>query len=120
MQKIVFVFLFLLLTTSSHSQKIRVVENSKIAKMISGLIGYKGKYAITFGRTVFVNCTKDEFYAQPWWVRHELTHVRQYKEYGILGFLERYIGYSLFHKYDEIPFEKEAISAEWPTENDLH
>ena len=118
MQKIILVLLFVVLASSSHSQKIRVVENSKIAKIITRLSGYKGRYGITFGKTVFVNCTKDEFYAQPWWVRHELTHVRQYKEYGILGFLERYLCYSLFHKYDEIPFEKEAILAEWPTEGD--
>lgn len=116
MQKIVLVFLFVVVATSSHSQKIKVVENSRLAKFAARLAGDDGKYAITFGKTVFISCKKEEFYAEPWWVRHELTHVRQYKEYGILGFLKRYIGYSIFHNYYEIPFEKEAISAEFPTE----
>jgi hypothetical protein len=52
-------------------------------------------------------------------LRHELEHVRQWRQYGVLGFLRRYLGGYLRwrargygHKaaYRRIPFE---IEAEW-------
>jgi len=111
MQKILLVFFFMLFTSIAFSQKFRIVENSRIAK-VAAKIKKEDKYAVTFGKTIFINCTKEEFFAEPWWVRHELVHVEQYKKYGIPRFLTLYLLYSIFHHYADIPFEKEAISAE--------
>lgn len=52
-------------------------------------------------------------------LRHELEHVRQYRERGLVGFLARYLsdyvgwrvrGYPHWAAYRRIPFE---VEAEW-------
>jgi len=52
-------------------------------------------------------------------LRHELEHVRQWRQYGVIGFLRRYLsaylrwrvrGYRHKAAYRRIPFE---IEAEW-------
>lgn len=113
MYKVLLVFLYIMLTTTSYSQKFKVVEDSRLAKIAGRLKGEKDKYAITIGKTIFLNCKAEVFFSDPGWVRHELTHVKQYKEYGILRFLQLYIFYSIFHDYKNIPFEKEALSAQY-------
>ena len=115
MKKVFLILLFVILGNYIHAQKIRVVENSKLAKL-AAKIKKENKYAITFGKTIFINGTKEQFFADTGWLRHELTHVQQYKKYGVLRFLALYLVYSVFHKYSEIPFEKEAIAAEFPDE----
>lgn len=112
MQKILLVFLFTIIAATSRSQSVRVVENSRIAKIAAKINGQE-KYAITIGKTIFINCKKEDFYSEPWWVKHEMTHVEQYQKHGILPFLSMYLFYSLFNSYDEIPFEKEAQHAEY-------
>jgi hypothetical protein len=46
------------------------------------------------------------------WLKHELKHVEQYKKYGIIGFLARYIWYSIKYGYYKNPMEVEAREAE--------
>lgn len=113
MYKILLVFVFIIVTITSYSQKFKVVENSRLAKLAGRLKGETEKYAITIGKTIFLNCKAEIFFADAGWVRHELTHVKQYKEHGILRFLQLYIFYSIFHDYNNIPFEKEAISSQY-------
>lgn len=113
MQRVLLVFLFIIFATTSQAQKFKVKENSRLARTIGRLKGERDKYAITFGKTIFVSCKKEEFFAQDWWVRHELAHVEQYKKHGVFGFLKLYLIYSIKHDYYEIPFEKEAIAAEY-------
>ena len=115
MKKVFFILLFVILSNYIYSQKIRVVENSKLAKLVAKK-KKENKYAVTFGKTIFINVSKEQFFADTWWVRHELTHVQQYQRHGRLRFLVLYLVYSIFHKYSEIPFEKEAIAAEFPDE----
>jgi len=75
--------------------------------------GEEEDYAITIGRTIYLSCSKQDFLSDTPWVRHEYTHVQQYKKYGVLEFAKRYLFFSiLFHSYSKIPFEKEAIAAE--------
>ena len=115
MRKVFLILFFVILGNYVHSQKIRVVENSKLAKL-AAKIKKEDRYAITFGRTIFISGTKEQFFAGIGWLRHELTHVQQYQKYGVLRFLTLYLVYSIFHKYSEIPFEKEAIAAQFPDE----
>jgi len=112
MNRILLLSLLIVLATTSRSQSFRVVGNSKLAKIAGRVNGEREKYAITFGKTIFVSCTKEDFLSEDWWVRHEVTHVQQYKKYGVFGFLKRYVGYAIVYRYRENPFEKEAISAE--------
>jgi hypothetical protein len=115
MNKILLIFICVILTTHTQAQKIKIKENSKIAKL-AARINKSEKYAITIGRTIFINCSEEQFFARTWWVRHELTHVKQYKKHGIARFLAMYVFYSVFRNYSEIPFEKEAIAAEFSRE----
>lgn len=112
MAKFILVLVLAMLTTQSYSQKIRVVENSRLAKWAGRMHGEKEKYALTVGKFVFISCKKEDFYVQSWWVNHELTHVEQYQKYGVLGFLKRYLFYSLRYGYDGNPLEKSAVAAE--------
>ena len=115
MRKVFLIFFFIILGSNIYSQNIRVIENSKLAKLAAKIKGEK-KYAVTFGKTIFISGRKEQFFGDIGWMRHEFTHVQQYKKYGVLRFLTLYLVYSLFHKYSEIPFEKEAIAAEFPDE----
>jgi len=115
MQKVLLIFSFMVFATTSQSQKVRIVENSRLAKMVARING-SSSYAITFGKTIFVSCKKEDFFAKTWWLKHELAHVAQYEKKGIFGFLSLYVYYSVFHRKIENPLEKEAEDAEYASE----
>jgi hypothetical protein len=115
MQKVVLILAFMTVAATSDSQKVRVVGNSRLAKIIACINGEKS-YAITFGHTVFVSCTKEDFFAKKWWVKHEFAHVTQYEKHGVLGFLSLYLYYNAFHHKSVNPLEREAEIAERATE----
>ena len=116
MPKFIAVFLFIFLVSKSYSQNIRIVQNSRLAKLVGRMSGERGDFAVTIGKTIFVSCKGEEFLARPWWVKHEFEHVRQYEKHGILGFLQLYLFYSMRYGYYEIPFEKNAVEAEFSDE----
>jgi hypothetical protein len=113
MLKTTILSLCILLAFASHSQSFRVVPNSLLAKIAGKLKGEEEDYAVTIGKTIYLSCNKEYFFSDTPWVRHEVTHVEQYKKYGILEFAKRYLFFSIFfHSYNKIPFEREAIFAE--------
>ena len=123
MQKVLLFISFMGIAAASHSQKgkvaeVRVVENSGLAKVVAKIKGEQ-LYAITFGKTIFINCKKEEFFNNQWWVKHELAHVRQYQKHGILRFLAMYAYYAVFHPKSINPFEIEAEVAEQSGESSL-
>jgi len=70
--------------------------------------------AMTVGRTIYVRPGHE---ASDGLLAHELVHVRQWQQYGALGFLRRYLGAYLANlvrlrdhmaAYRAIPFEAEA------------
>jgi hypothetical protein len=76
----------------------------------------KGSDAITLGRLVIVRRGQEQ---SPYLIRHELVHVRQWRRFGVIGFLARYggayargrlRGYTHKNAYRRIPFE---IEADW-------
>lgn len=81
--------------------------------------------AIVFGRRVFLGASAESAIAAGAsaaadLLAHELTHVRQYRRYGMAAFLGRYVGEYLAGRlagashreaYRGISFEKEAESA---------
>lgn len=75
--------------------------------------------AITIGKTIFLhNTSKKDFMQNRHWVRHELQHIKQFKQYGFFRFLWLYTKESLRHGYDQNKFEIEARDAEHNLEND--
>lgn len=71
------------------------------------------KVAIVFGSTIHLHgTTVSEFLANTAWVKHELCHIRQYKRYGFIGFITRYLIESLRFGYYNNRFEVEARAAE--------
>lgn len=82
------------------------------------LIGWAlpGAAATTFGSLILVRPGREH---DEHLIRHELEHVRQWREHGMVGFLVRYLGpylrwrlagYPHWGAYRRIPFE---IEAEW-------
>jgi hypothetical protein len=78
-----------------------------------------GVSAVTVGQHIFYWNTEDR--VRPWLRDHELVHTRQYKKYGLIGFLVIYFywylvgrleGLSHWEAYEKIPFEVEAREAE--------
>ncbi len=76
----------------------------------------KGASAITLGPVVIVRPGRAD---SPYLMRHELVHVRQWRRYGVFGFLRRYLGAYMVWRlrrkghrgaYLRIPFE---IEADW-------
>jgi len=118
MLKVTLLSLSIILVTTSYSQPVKLVPNNPIAKLAGRMHGEEEDYAITIGRTIYLSCSKEDFLSDTPWVRHEFTHVQQYRKYGILEFAKRYLFFAIFfHSYSKNPFEKEAISAEGPKPN---
>jgi predicted dienelactone hydrolase len=113
MLKVTLLSFCIILVSASYSQSVKLVPNNPIAKIAGRMHGEEEDYAITIGRTIYLSCSKEDFLSDTPWVRHEFTHVQQYKKYGILEFTKRYLFFAIFfHSYSKNPFEKEAISAE--------
>lgn len=55
---------------------------------------------------------REEFLSSPSWVLHELKHVEQYEQRGLIGFLVAYLLESRTNGYYNNRFEKEARLAE--------
>jgi hypothetical protein len=75
-----------------------------------------GAAAITLGRVIIVRRGREE---SRYLLRHERVHVAQWRHFGVLGFLARYLGaYGVWRlrrkghwgAYRRIPFE---IEADW-------
>lgn len=78
-----------------------------------------GSSAVTFGQHIFYWSSEER--VRPWLRDHEMEHVKQYKRYGLFGFIVLYCywymvgrlrGLSHWEAYEKIPFEVEARKAE--------
>jgi len=89
-----------------------ITENSWIAYLAAKKLKSK-KVAIVIGRTIHLfNTSKEEFLSDEKWVKHELCHIRQFRQYGFTGFIARYLFESIRHGYYNNKFEVEARNAE--------
>lgn len=91
---------------------IRIIEHSKIARLAAAWMRTPGVAMVWGHRILLWGCSKEFFLSQTRWVRHELKHVEQYQRFGMVGFLVRYIGYSIRFGYHDNPLEVEARQAE--------
>ncbi len=75
-----------------------------------------GADGLTLGRFVLIRPGHEE---SPYLLAHELVHVRQYRERGVLGFLGRYLGRYLLLRLDgwghDAAYRRlpEEVEADW-------
>jgi hypothetical protein len=90
----------------------RIREKSWLARIASWKLGEK-QVAMVMGRTVHLaNTTREEFLEDKTWVCHEIIHLLQYRQYGLIGFWWRYLWDYVRYGYHQIRFEKEARAGE--------
>lgn len=93
-------------------EKFFVKENSWIAK-IAAIKLRTHSVAMVLGKTIHLhNASKEEFLQNERWLKHELCHIRQFKRYGYLSFLIRYLWESILKGYHNNKYEVEARAAE--------
>ena len=93
-------------------QEFYIKENSWIAKVAAKKMNVKS-VAMVFGKTIHLYGSKKEnFIADERWLKHELCHIKQYKENGTILFVVKYLWDSLRVGYYNNKFEVEAREAE--------
>ena len=89
-----------------------IKENSWLAKIASLKLGTKS-VAMVLGKTIHLhNTTSESFLKDEKWVKHELCHIRQFKQHGYVGFISKYLWESIRKGYYNNRFEAEARKAE--------
>lgn len=89
-----------------------IKENSWLAKLASKKLQAES-VAMVIGKTIYLyGSSKENFLADERWVKHELCHVKQYRENGTVQFLIKYLWESFKVGYYNNKFEKEARAAE--------
>jgi hypothetical protein len=92
--------------------QVRIYENSRIAAIAAFKLRTR-RCAVVIGHSIFLHKTlKEEFLSDTRWVKHELCHVRQWKQKGWLLFGLQYLWLSIRFGYYNNPFEIEARNAE--------
>ena len=89
-----------------------IKENSWLAKIAAKKLGTKS-VAMVLGKTIHLcNTTKAGFLLDEKWVKHELCHIKQFKEHGYFLFVVKYLWESIRKGYYNNRFEVEARNAE--------
>ena len=89
-----------------------IKENSWLAKIAAKKLRSKS-VAMVLGNTIHLyNTNKQKFLQDERWLKHELCHIQQFKQYGYCGFLVKYLWESLKKGYYNNKFEVEARQAE--------
>jgi hypothetical protein len=89
-----------------------IKENSWLAKIAAKKLRSQS-VAMVIGSTIYLhNTSREQFLRNEKWVKHELCHIRQYKEHGLVGFLIKYVWESIKKGYYNNRFELEARAAE--------
>ena len=89
-----------------------IKENSWVARIAAWKLK-SHSVAIVFGSAIHLwNSSKEEFLQNEKWLKHELCHIRQYKQHGYLGFIIKYLWESVKKGYYNNKIEVEAREAE--------
>ena len=97
---------------SSDGTKYYIRENSFIAKLAALKLNAKAVAIVTGDTINLYNTSKEMFLQDEEWLRHELCHIKQYREHGYAGFIFKYLAESVKSGYYNNKFEKEAREAE--------
>ena len=89
-----------------------IKENSFLARIAAKKLR-KDNVALVLGKTIHLwKTTSTEFLQNEKWVKHEICHVKQYQQYGMAGFIIRYLWESIKKGYQQNKYEIEAREAE--------
>ncbi len=89
-----------------------IKENSWLAKLAALKLGTRA-VAMVLGKTIHLhNTSKAAFLSDERWLKHELCHIKQFKEHGYVVFIIKYVGESIIKGYYNNRFEVEARKAE--------
>lgn len=92
--------------------KVRIKEKSIFAKLAAYNLKAQ-KMALVIGKTIHLhNATREEFLSNKKWVRHEITHVKQYQQKGFIRFILSYLLETFNMSYEFNRYELEAIKNE--------
>lgn len=90
----------------------RIKENSFFAKIAAMKLGVD-HVALTLGKTIHLhNTSAERFRSDACWVKHELKHIEQFREYGFFRFIFLYTQEYIRKGYYHNRFEQEARAAE--------
>jgi hypothetical protein len=90
----------------------RIKEHSWLARRAAQKLG-ADRAAIVWGRTIHLHgVSRQDFLENEAWVRHEVCHVKQYREHGFLRFLWLYLLEYRRCGYHQNRFEVAAREAE--------
>lgn len=90
----------------------RIREQSLIARIAAWKLR-SPQMAIVIGNTIYLyNVSRKDFENNKSWLRHELTHVKQFRTHGYLGFICKYLLESMKQGYYNNKYEVEARNAE--------
>lgn len=88
--------------------QVTIKENSWLAKIAAYRLKSK-KVAMVVGQTIYLyNTSKEDFLRNPKWLRHEITHVKQFAQHGYLKFILLYVMETFNKGYQYNKFEIEA------------
>jgi len=89
-----------------------IKENSWIAKIAASKLR-SANVAIVLGKTIHLyQVSKEDFLKNEKWVKHEMCHVQQFKKYGFLPFIFKYLWESVKVGYYKNKYEEEARNAQ--------
>lgn len=92
--------------------KFFIRENSWIAKLAAKKLGSEN-VALVIGKTIHLyNVSKATFLKDDKWVKHEMCHIKQFKEHGYFIFILKYLLENMKHGYYNNKYEVEARDAE--------
>ena len=91
---------------------IDIKEHSFIARLAAKKLN-TSRVAIVIGKTIHLhNTTQEQFLSDNAWVKHELCHVKQFKEFGFVRFIGLYLLESIKNGYYHNKYKVEAREAE--------
>lgn len=90
----------------------RIKENSWLAWLAAKMMK-SAQMAMVIGKTIHLHNThKAEFLKDTRWLKHEMVHLRQFRQYGLLRFLLMYTWESIKKGYYNNKYEIEAREGE--------
>lgn len=93
-------------------QGYKIKEHSWLARIAAHKLGSE-KVAIVIGETIYLyNISITDFLKNTRWLNHELCHIEQFRKFGLLPFIIKYLWESVQHGYYNNKFEIEARNAE--------
>ena len=98
---------------SLEVDQVNIREDSWIARIAAKKLK-SSTAAIVIGNTIYLhNTTKTDFLLNERWVKHELCHIAQFRQYGTFNFIVMYLWESLKNGYFKNKFEEAARKAEF-------